>query len=233
MVVIYPTLIAPLFNKFEPVKDDELDKAIRDLSEKEGLHIRDIFQMDAGKRSRHTNAYFTGIGKTKRIVLYDTLLAAHSRDEILAVLAHEIGHLKLGHIRKQILFITVASFALFFIISKILGWGLLYRSFGFDSMPQYVGIFLITLLMEPIGFFLMPLSMAVSRRNERQADNYVHRLLKDLGPFINALKKMASDNLSNLRPHPLYVFFHYSHPPITERVKRLEDLNESDGGRSA
>jgi STE24 endopeptidase len=224
MIVIYPTLIAPLFNKFEPVKDLELDRAIRDLAEKEDLRIRDIFQMDAGKRSRHTNAYFTGLGKTKRIVLYDTLIEAHSRDEILSVLAHEIGHLKLGHIKKQIMLITIASFFLFFIISKALGWGLLYKSFGFTSMPQYIGIFLIALLLEPIGFFLMPISMALSRRNERQADNYVLRLLKDLGPFVNALKKMASDNLSNLRPHPLYVMFHYSHPPITERVKRLEKM---------
>jgi STE24 endopeptidase len=233
MVVIYPTLIAPLFNKFEPVRDVELDNAIRELAEKEGLHIKDIFQMDAGKRSKHTNAYFTGIGKTKRIVLYDTLLEAHSRNEILAVLAHEIGHLKLGHIKKQILLVTVASFILFFIISKALGWELLYKSFGFTSMPQYVGIFLLALLLEPVGFFLMPISMALSRRNERQADNYVHKLFKDLGPLIKALKKMASDNLSNLRPHPLYVIFHYSHPPITERVNRLKQMNESGGGRSA
>jgi STE24 endopeptidase len=231
MVIIYPTLIAPLFNKFEPVKDAELESAIRGLAEKEGLRIKEIFQMDAGKRSRHTNAYFTGIGKTKRIVLYDTLISAHSRDEILAVLAHEMGHLKLGHIKKQIMVVTIVSFLLFFAISKVLGWGLLYKSFGFTSMPQYVGIFLIALLVEPIGFFLMPMSMAVSRRFEREADNYVYKTLRDLGPFINALKKMAADNLSNLRPHPLYVGFHYSHPPITERVKRLENLNEAGAGR--
>jgi STE24 endopeptidase len=233
MVVIYPTLIAPLFNKFEPVKDAELESAIRGLAEKEGLRIKEIFQMDAGKRSRHTNAYFTGLGKTKRIVLYDTLLSAHSSDEILAVLAHEIGHLKLGHIKKQIMVVTIASFLLFFAISKVLGWGLLYKSFGFTSMPQYVGIFLIGLLLEPIGFLLMPLSMAMSRRFEREADNYVYKILKDLGPFIKALKKMASDNLSNLRPHPLYVRFHYSHPPITDRVRRLEEMGKEGTGHKA
>jgi STE24 endopeptidase len=200
------------------------------LAGKEDLRIKDIFQMDAGKRSRHTNAYFTGLGKTKRIVLYDTLLAAHTRDEILAVLAHEIGHLKLGHIKKQILVVTIASFMLFFIISKVIGWGLLYQSFGFNSMPQYVGIFLTALMLEPIGFFLMPLSMAMSRRFEKEADNYVYRIFKDLGPFIKALKKMASDNLSNLRPHPLYVRFHYSHPPILDRVRRLEKIGE-EGAR--
>jgi STE24 endopeptidase len=223
MIIIYPTMIAPLFNKFEPVKDAGLDSAIRELAEKEGLRIKEIFQMDAGKRSRHTNAYFTGLGRAKRIVLYDTLLAAHSGDEILAVLAHEIGHLKLGHIKKQILTITIASLVLFYIVSKAMGWELLYQSFGFSSMPQYVGIFLIALLLEPVGFFFMPLSMAISRRHERQADNYVYRLLKNLDPFITALKKMASDNLSNLRPHPLYVCFHYSHPPIVDRVRRLKE----------
>jgi STE24 endopeptidase len=225
MVVLYPTLIAPLFNKFEPVKDKELENAIRELAEKEGLRIKEIFQMDAGKRSRHTNAYFTGLGKTKRIVLYDTLITSHNRDEILAVLAHEIGHLKLGHIKKMILMITIASFILFFLTSRVLEWGLLYESFGFQSMPQYVGLLLIGFMLEPIGFFLSPISMARSRKHEREADDYAYGLIKDIGPFINALKRMAADNLSNLRPHPLYVRFHYSHPPIIERIKRLEHLS--------
>jgi STE24 endopeptidase len=226
MVILYPALIAPLFNKFTPIKDAELESAIRETAKKEGLNIKDIFQMDAGKRSRHTNAYFTGLGRSKRIVLYDTLLESHTRDEILAVLSHEIGHLKLGHIKKQILIITVASFILFFIASKAIGWGFLYQSFGFRSMPQYVGIFLLAALSEPVGFFLSPLSMALSRRHEKQADNYVYKILKDMGPFINALKKMAADNLSNLRPHPFYVRFHYSHPPIMERIKRLEEIGK-------
>jgi len=225
MTILYPTLIAPLFNKFTPIKDNELETAIRELAGKEGLRIKDIFQMDAGKRSRHTNAYFTGLGRTKRIVLYDTLLVSHNKDEILAVLAHEIGHLKLGHIKKMILMITLASFILFFIASRVIGWGLLYQSFGFHSMPQYVGLFLIGILLEPVGFFLMPLSMALSRRHEKEADTYVYGIFKDMGPFINALKKMASDNLSNLRPHPLYVRFHYSHPPVTERIRRLKDMS--------
>jgi STE24 endopeptidase len=222
MVVLYPTLIAPVFNKFEPVKDKELEHAIRELAEKEGLRIKDILQMDAGKRSRHTNAYFTGLGKTKRIVLFDTLIASHSRDEILAVLAHEIGHLKLGHIKKMILMITVTSLIVFFLISKVLKWGLLYTSFGFQSMPEYAGLLLIGFMLEPVGFFLSPLSMARSRKHEREADEYAYRLIKNGAPFINALKKMAADNLSNLRPHPLYVRFHYSHPPILERIKLLE-----------
>jgi len=224
MTILYPTVIAPIFNKFEPIKDKELENAIRGLAGKEGLAIKDVFQMDAGKRSRHTNAYFTGLGKTKRIVLYDTLIASHSKDEILAVLAHEIGHLKLGHIKKMILMIIIASFIFFFITSKIIGWDLLYESFGFNSMPQYAGLFLIGIILEPVGFLFLPFSMALSRRHEKEADNYVYRILKDIVPFTNALKKMASDNLSNLRPHPLYVRFHYSHPPVIERIKRLEKM---------
>jgi len=225
MVVLYPTLIAPLFNKFEPVKDRELENAIRELASKEGLRIKDIFQMDAGRRSRHTNAYFTGLGRTKRIVLYDTLIASHNRDEILAVLAHEIGHLKLGHIKKMILMISIASLIFFFIASRVLEWDLLYKSFGFSLMPQYVGIFLMAALLEPVVFFLSPLSMALSRSHEREADDYAYRLMNNIGPFVNALKKMASDNLSNLRPHPLYVRFHYSHPPIVERIRILEEMS--------
>jgi len=225
IVVLYPALIAPLFNKFEPVRDKELEQAVRKLAEREGLRIGEIFQMDAGKRSRHTNAYFTGLGKTKRIVLYDTLIASHSRDEILAVLAHEMGHLKLGHIKKMILMTAVTSFILFFLASKVLEWELLYRSFGFKSMPEYTGLLLIGFMLEPVGFFLSPLAMARSRKHEREADCYAFRLIREIGPFINALKKMASDNLSNLRPHPIYVRFHYSHPPILERIKRLEHLS--------
>jgi STE24 endopeptidase len=180
--------------------------------------------MDAGKRSRHTNAYFSGLGRSKRIVLYDTLLESHKNNEILAVLAHEIGHLKKGHIRKQIFIIGSVSFILFFLASKMISWRFLYESFGFSLMPLYGGLFLIGIIWEPLGFFLSPLSMAISRRFEREADSYVYRALKTTEYLISALKKMALDNLSNLCPHPLYVRFNYSHPPITERIKNLERL---------
>ena len=230
MVVIYPTLIAPLFNKFEPVKDAELENAIRGLAEKEGLRIKEIFQMDAGKRSRHTNAYFTGLGKTKRIVLYDTLLSSHPSDEILAVLAHEIGHLKLGHIKKQIMVVTIASFILFFASQ---------RSWDGVSFIK-VSVSLPCLSMSGSSswasagahrIFPVPLSMSMSRRFEREADNYVYKILGDSGPFINALKKMASDNLSNLRPHPSMFVFTI---PIRRLLKGLEgwkNVNETGAGR--
>jgi STE24 endopeptidase len=225
MSVLYPTVIAPIFNKFIPVKDDDLAQKIKELSDREGLTIKGIFQMDAARRSRHTNAYFSGLGKAKRIVLYDTLLESHEGDEILAVLAHEIGHLKRGHIKKQLVIIGIVSFALFFMASRMIQWDSMYNSFGFSVMPAYVGLFLISILWEPVGFFLSPLSASISRRFEREADSHAFRVLKTSGSFIRALKKMARDNLSNLRPHLLYVWFNYSHPPLMERIKNLEDLN--------
>ena len=224
MTVIYPTVIAPVFNKFTPVEDSDLEKAIRDLAEKEGISVTGIFQMDAGRRSRHTNAYFSGLGKNKRIVLYDTLIKAHDRDEILAVLAHEIGHLKKGHIKKQLILMSVISFALFYIAAWMIDWDIMYKSFGFAAKPFYAGLFLITILWEPVGFFVSPAFMALSRRYERESDRFARDALNDPKPMIKALRKMAVDNLSNLCPHPLYVKFNYSHPPITERIEHLESM---------
>lgn len=227
MAVIYPSIIAPLFNKFIPIENAELAEKINDLAHKEGLKVKGIFQMDAEKRSRHTNAYLSGLGKTKRIVLYDTLLASHEDDEILAVLAHEIGHLKKGHIRKQLIIMGFASLILLFLASRMISWDALYHSFGFSAMPVYAGLFLIAVIWEPAGFFLSPLSMAVSRKFEREADLYSFKILKTAKPLVDALRKMAVDNLSNLRPHPLYVKFNYSHPPLVERIKSLEGMDDA------
>lgn len=224
MTVIYPTVIAPIFNKFTPIDDSELEKAIRELAEKKGISVTGIFQMDAGKRSRHTNAYFSGLGKSKRIVLYDTLIASHDRDEILAVLAHEIGHLKKGHIKKQLILMSVISLALFYIAAWMIDWDVMYKSFGFSETPFYAGLFLISILWEPIGFFISPAFMALSRRFERESDRFARDAMNGPEPLIKALRKMAVDNLSNLCPHPIYVKFNYSHPPITERIKRLESM---------
>ena len=225
MTIIYPTVIAPIFNKFVPLEDGELSEGIRRLAEKEGFAIKGVFQVDAAKRSRHTNAYLSGFGKTKRIVLFDTLLEAHDNDEILAVLAHEIGHSKRNHIKKQLFIMGLFSLILFYLISKMISWAPMYHAFGFSGMPNYAGLFLVAVLWEPLGFFLSPVAMALSRRFEREADRFAFNVMETAQPLVRALKKMAKDNLSNLRPHPLYVRFNHSHPPLLERIRTLENMS--------
>jgi STE24 endopeptidase len=222
MTVLYPTVIAPIFNKFTPIADPELIFRIEGLAKMEGLEIRGIYQMDATKRSRHTNAYFSGLGKAKRIVLFDSLIQSHDVDEIMAVLAHEIGHLKKNHIKKQLALSSVVSVLLFYLASKMITWDLMFESFGFSIMPAYAGLFLVGIMWEPVSFFLGPAGMALSRRFEREADLYSLRIINDSGPLVRALKKIAKDNLSNLQPHPLYVWLNYSHPPLLERIRDLE-----------
>ena len=222
---LYPVLIAPLFNKFEPIKDEELLEKINALMDKAGLKTRGIYQVDEGKRSKHTNAYFTGIGKTKRIVLYDTLLSSHTPDEIVAVLAHEIGHWKKKHILKQLTFMIIASLVLLYFIYLIVNWSLLYNAFGLKVTPVYAGLFLVSLYLSAAGYFLSPIGAAVTRRYEREADRMAFELTGTAQPMINALKRLAKDNLTNLHPHPLYVWFHYSHPPLIERIEYLQAMD--------
>lgn len=222
MTILYPTIIAPLFNKFTPLEDSELKDSIKRLAEKEGLNVGGIYQMDATRRTRHTNAYFSGLGRAKRIVLFDSLIQSHSQDEILAILAHEVGHLKKNHIKKQLFIIAFVSLLLFFMASKLLAWNVIYESFGFSNMPCYVGLFLVGILWEPVNFFISPIGMAISRRFEREADFYSLGIVKTAKPLTTALKKMAKENLSNLRPHPIYVCFNYSHPPLLQRIEYLE-----------
>jgi len=225
---MYPVLIAPLFNKFVPVSDEGLRGKILYLAQKSGLRVKEIFQVDAGKRSRHSNAYFTGLGKTKRIVLFDTLIASHTHEELLSVLAHEIGHWKRRHIVKQLLFIEILSLILFYIAYLLIGWPLMYETFGFESVELYVGLFLLSVLFRSIAFFLKPLGASMSRRYEREADDYANRLMGTTTYLIDALRRLAKDNLANLHPHPLYAWFHYSHPHLTERIARLRDIDQQE-----
>jgi len=223
---LYPVLIAPLFNKFEPITNKELENKITSLMGKAGLAVKGVFQMDAGKRSKHTNAYFTGIGKTKRIVLFDTLLASHGDEEILSVLAHETGHWMKKHIIKQLVLLEVLSLAGLFIIAKLLNWQLIYQTFGFPEQIRYVGLFLVPVLLSPLGYFMRPIGSAISRRYEREADDVAVNLMKTSGPMKDALIKLSADNLANLVPHPVFSWFNYSHPPPVERIERLENMME-------
>jgi STE24 endopeptidase len=228
---LYPVLIAPLFNKYEPIKDELLREKITALLDKVGLKAKGIFQVDAGKRSRHTNAYFTGIGKTKRIVLYDTLLASHSSEEIVAVLAHEIGHWKKKHILKQLIFMIGVSLILLYLVYLVVGSPVLYSAFHIQYTPVYAGLFLVSLHLGIIRFFLSPVGAAVMRRYEREADHMAFDLTGTAQPMIDALKRLAKDNLSNLHPHPLYVWFYYSHPPLIERIEYLQVMDSTKNNR--
>jgi STE24 endopeptidase len=222
---LYPVLIAPLFNKFEPIKDEALKEKINALMDKVGLKTKGIYQVDEGKRSKHTNAYFTGIGKTKRIVLYDTLLTSHTPDEIVAVLAHEIGHWKKKHILKQLTFMIGASLILLYFVYLIVDWPLFYSAFGLSYQPVYAGLFLASLYLSAAGFFLSPIGAAIMRLYEREADRMAWELTGTAQPMIAALKRLAKDNLTNLHPHPLYVWFYYSHPPLIERIEYLRAMD--------
>ena len=219
---LHPKVIAPLFNKFETIEDETLKKSIGELLERAGFHLTGLFKMDASTRSRHTNAYFTGIGKFKRIVLFDTLINTHTPEEITAVLAHELGHLKKGHVRKQLAASVVLSLAVLYVVAKLLAWPALYMTFGFQTIIPFAGLFLITIIGKPFTFFFIPIGSMISRRYERQADAYARELTGSTVPLARALKRLAKDNLANLHPHPLYAWFYYSHPPLAQRIEALE-----------
>jgi len=218
---LFPVVILPLFNKFEPIENKGLEERIRTLIEKVGLRAKGIFKMDASKRSKHTNAFFVGLGRTKRIVLFDTLLASHTEEEILSVLAHEAGHWKKKHVLRMLIPLEILSFVSFYVVAKFLNWSLLYQTFGFQESIVYVGLFLIGTFISLLGYFAQPLESAISRKFEREADDFALGLMKTAEPMRLALKRLAADNLANLSPHPLYAWFYYSHPPLVERIERL------------
>jgi len=231
---LYPVVIAPWFNRFEPITDKVLECRIRRLMKEANLSVKGVFQMDAGKRSRHTNAYFTGLGRTKRIVLFDTLLDSHTEDEILAILSHEIGHWQKGHIIKQLVLLETISLFGLFVVARLIEWPLLYQTFGFHEPVPYAGLFLTSLLIGLVGYFLRPLESAIVRGFERQADEAAMALMGTTKYLSQALRKLAADNLANLNPHPLYAWFYYSHPPVVDRIERLarmekkKDYNEAE-----
>ncbi|HEX9157825.1 MAG TPA: M48 family metallopeptidase [Syntrophales bacterium] len=225
MIWLYPLVIAPLFNKYVPVKDEALRDRILAMAEKAGLRAEGIFEVDAGRRSRHSNAYFTGLGRSKRIVLFDTLIATHSHDEIVAVLAHEIGHWKLRHVLKQLILMEVVALAGFYLVFRLIGWPLLYETFGFAGPLPYAGLLLAAIVLKPAAFFFTPIGAAISRKYEKDADRYVLGLVGSTRYLAQALKRLAKENLANLHPHPTYVAFYYSHPPLAQRVERLQAMD--------
>ena len=220
--VIYPTVIAPLFNKFEPLKNEELKVKIENLLKECGFESSGLFEMDASKRSTHGNAYFTGFGKTKRIVLFDTLLKNHTDDEILSILAHELGHFKHKHILKGMFFSAIFSLIGLFVANVFIDSKMLYETFGFNENIKIIGLFLLSILFSPVSFFFTPFGAFFSRKNEFQADKCAKDKIGTPEPLISGLKKLNVDNLSNIYPHPIYAWFYYSHPPLLDRIKALK-----------
>ncbi len=220
MMVIYPSFIAPLFNKFTPMPETPLKTHIEALVGKCGFESKGLFVMDASKRSTHGNAYFSGLGKAKRIVFFDTLLQKHSEDEILSILAHELGHYKYGHVRERIIEAAVLAFLAFAILGWAFGTGALAKAFG---LPHDPGLILVIVLFAigPVAHLLSPLTNFLSRRAEFQADGFAKSML-GRQPMISALTKLSRDNLATLTPDRLYALFYYSHPPIPERIAHLE-----------
>ena len=221
MMWAYPTFIAPLFNKFEPMKDESLRSAIEGLLTRCSFESNGLFQMDGSKRSSHGNAYFTGFGKTKRIVFYDTLLEQLSTNETLAVLAHELGHFKRNHIKKRML----VTFTIFLAGFAIMGWlaeqAWFYEGLGVSHPSNHMLLILFMLVMPVFTFFISPIMSMYSRKHEFEADDYAkeHADAKDL---ISALVKMYEDNAATLTPDDLYSAWHDSHPPAPIRIAHLE-----------
>ena len=231
MQIIYPKFIAPLFNKFSPLEEGELKEKLSDLLQKTGFVSDGIFIMDASKRSGHSNAYFTGFGKSKRIVLFDTLTKTLTADELVAVLGHELGHFKLKHILKRLIFTIPLEFVLLFALYKLAQFTDLYTGFGFANITaqnvssvQFIGLFLAILIYGSISEIISPITNIFSRKDEYEADKFSVEHCNNKEDLISALIKLNSDNLSELLPPKLYVFWNFSHPTLIERIAALKKI---------
>lgn len=221
LMYLSPYVIEPLFNKFTPLEGGELEEKIREMMQKVGIRVSRVFTIDASKRSRHTNAYFTGIGRVKRIVLFDTLMEMMAQSEILAVLAHEAGHWKKKHVLKRIAVFECMSLAGAYLSFLVLKSNVLSDMFNLQGEAFFAKIIILGFLFGIAAFPFTPLSSYFSRRHEDEADRFAIELTGDPGSLATSLIKLSKDNLSNLHPHPLYAKFYYSHPPIVERIRKI------------
>ena len=219
---LYPVLIMPLFNKFEPLDDEEFKKPIEKLLEKVDFKSKGLFVMNASLRSTHGNAFFTGIGKNKRIVFFDTLLKTINPDEMEAILGHELGHYKLGHIRKTLISSLVFGFLGFYILNEIFKSDNFFIAHGLENLTVYSKFLMFYLVIGSYTFFTKPITSALSRKREFEADDFSFQFT-DGEHMISGLLKLTKDNASNLTPDPLYSSYYYSHPPIAERVASIEN----------
>jgi STE24 endopeptidase len=220
--MIYPTLIAPIFNKMTPLDDEELNSKIKNLLSKVGFKSSGVFVVDASKRDSRLNAYFGGFGKTKRVVLFDTLLEKLNTPELLAVLGHELGHFKHGDIYKNIIMMGILLFSVFAILGNLPEE--LFFLLGVEN-KSYILIAVILLLMPLFEIFFVPIMGLVSRHNEYKADEVGSELSGNSLFLSEALKKLVIENKHFPKSHKIYIFFNYTHPPISERLEALEKIN--------
>ncbi len=225
IMFISPKIIAPMFNKFKPLKKGELRKAIFDYAKKINYPLKNIFIMDGSRRSTKSNALFMGFGKNKKIALYDTLLDKQNTDEIVAILGHEMGHYKKKHILIQLL-ISICNLGLmFYLFSLFLNNFALFNAFGVSEPNIYVGIVIFGFLYTPISYIISVFTNTLFRKFEYQADYFAKKTTGTHKHLVKALKKLSLNNLSNLTPHSLYVFLNYSHPPVLQRIEALKNID--------
>ncbi len=223
MIWAYPAFIAPLFNKFSPLQDAALRTRIENLLQRCGFQSQGVFVVDGSRRSSHGNAYFTGFGRNKRIVFFDTLLESLSEDEVEAVLAHELGHFKRNHIKKSLLLSGVISLAGFALLAWLMSSPWFYSSLGVATPSTHAALLLFIMVMPVFTYFVSPLLSALSRKHEFEADEFAHSN-SNYKALISALVSLYRDNASTLTPDPIHSMFYDSHPPATIRIDRLESI---------
>ena len=219
---IAPNWIMPLFNKFTPLQEGELRTAILGYAGSVSFPVQNLFVIDGSRRSSKSNAFFTGFGRNKRIALFDTLIAQHTIPELVAVLAHEIGHYKKNHIIWGMVISILHFGLLFFLLSLFIDNPLLYQAFFVQQPSVYTGLIFFGLLYTPAEFLLSILMSMLSRKFEYDADHFAAQTIPDPSAMTAVLKKLSAGNLSNLTPHPFFVFLHYSHPPLLQRMVAIE-----------
>ena len=225
-----PTWIMPLFNTYAPLEAGDLRSAIFDMAKKIRFPLSNVLVMDGSRRSSKSNAFFAGFGKNKRIALFDTLIAGHDIPEILAVLAHEMGHYKRRHIRRMLILSVLQTGVMLFLLSRFLWNPQLFEAFYMSEMSIYAGLLFFAALFMPLDFFIGLAALAVSRRHEYEADRFaVAAMDGDPTPMVRALKKLTADNMGNSAPHPFHVALNASHPPVAARIQALKALGAAAG----
>lgn len=223
MQFVAPTWIMPLFNKFTPLEEGELRERIMEYARSVDFPLKNLYVMDGSKRSAKSNAFFTGFGKNKRIALFDTLIDKHTVPELVAVLAHEIGHYKKKHILKGMVISIAHTGVLFYLLSLFLHSEGLFNAFYMEQMSVHAGLIFFGLLFAPVELILSVFMQILSRKHEYEADRFAADTTGKPQHMIDALKKLSAGNLSNLTPHPFYVFLNYSHPPVLQRIDAIRD----------